>query len=128
MRLMRCSGLCDSNGRSRSTCILVGSRPIERRIWCWPEAQSVSVRNQTMNEWVTGKCRALMFENTPRMVCLPEPGSMWTPSQVSLVSSWGLDCMVAVGRGAQEGANHFAWSGGAGGVNDWRHVDRSEEH
>src|SRR6187399_1355352 len=33
-----------------------------------------------------------MFEKIPRIVCFPEPGSMWTPSHVSQARSCGLDC------------------------------------
>src|SRR4051812_16241365 len=93
MRLIRCKGLCASNGRAINSCGRVGSRPMEIFIRCGPTAQSVSVMNQIMNGCVIGKCCALMFENTPRMVCLPEPGSRWTPSQVSQQSSWGLEFM-----------------------------------
>ena len=62
------------------------------RSLCWPGAQSEIVRNQIMNGCVTGNCRAWMLEKMPRMVCLPEPGSIWTPSQVSQARSCGLDC------------------------------------
>src|ERR1044072_542925 len=41
---------------------------------------------------MTGKDRALMLENTPRMVCLPEAGSMWTPSHVIQARREGFDC------------------------------------
>ena len=77
------------------------------RILCAPSPQSVMVRNQTISGWVTGKCRAWMLEKTPSRVCLPEPGSMWTPSQVIQVSSCGLECTGTGGRGAGGGANHF---------------------
>jgi hypothetical protein len=48
-----------------------------------------------------------MLENTPRMVGLPVAGSMWTPSQVSQQSNWGLDFIAAVRRRLEAGANHF---------------------
>lgn len=76
MRLIRCSGLWESKGRSSSGCGLVASSPIEIRSLCAPGAQSVRVRNQIMNGCVTGNCRAWMLEKMPRMVCFPEPGSM----------------------------------------------------
>src|ERR1700694_2731241 len=43
-----------------------------------------------------------MLENTPRMVCLPEAGSMWTPSQVIQASREGLDCTPGGWAGARE--------------------------
>jgi len=67
--------------------MLVGSRPMEIFRVCWPGVQSVSVRNQSINGCTTGNWRARMLEKIPRMVCLPEPGSMWTPSQVIQLSS-----------------------------------------
>ena len=36
----------------------------------------VMARNQIMNGCVTGNCRAWIFEKIPKIVCLPEPGSM----------------------------------------------------
>src|SRR5687768_8372020 len=51
-----------------------------------------------------------MLEKMPRMVCLPEPGSMWTPSHVSQARSCGLECTNGAGRGHRRGANDFSWS------------------
>jgi hypothetical protein len=71
--------------------------------------------NQIMNGCVTGKARALMFENTPRMVCLPEPGSMWTPSQVIHTSSCGFDCTGRTWAARAAEGNLFG-DGRTGGV------------
>ena len=49
-----------------------------------------------------------MFENTPRMVCLPEPGSMWTPSHIIQASSCGLDCIEANRASPGAGGNSFS--------------------
>src|SRR6478609_4950342 len=92
MRLMRCRGDLDSNSRFRSSVGLVGLRPMDIMMRCTPGWTSVRVRNHTMYGWVTGKAWALMFEKTPRMVCLPDAGSMWTPSQVIQARREGLDC------------------------------------
>src|SRR4051812_20837568 len=51
---------------------------------------------------MTGKERALMLENTPRMVCLPDAGSMWTPSQVIQARREGFDCTSGGWAGAGE--------------------------
>src|SRR3954464_8833025 len=48
-----------------------------------------------------------MFENAPRIVCLPEDGSIWTPSQVSHASNCGFECTRRAGRASCSGANHF---------------------
>jgi len=37
-----------------------------------------------------------MFENTPRIVCLPDPGSMCTASHRSHASSCGLDLKLGL--------------------------------
>src|SRR6478609_3526488 len=92
MRLMRWRGDLDSNSRFRSSVGSVGLRPMDILMWCVPGWTSVRVRNHTMYGWFTGKARALMFEKTPRMVCLPDAGSMWTPSQVIQARREGLDC------------------------------------
>src|SRR6478609_8440107 len=92
MRLMRCSGDLDSNSRFRSSAGSVGLRPMDILMRCVPGWTSVSVRNHTMYGCMTGKESALMLENTPRMVCLPEAGSIWTPSQVIQANREGFDC------------------------------------
>src|SRR4051812_43929925 len=102
MRLMRCSGLWDSNSRCSSSPGLEGLRPIDILILCVPGCTSVSVRNHTMYGWMTGKDRALILENTPRIVCLPEAGSIWTPSQVIQVRREGFDCTPGGCEGAGE--------------------------
>ena len=67
-----------------------------------------------MNGWVTGNWRAEMLEKTPSSVCLPEPGSIWTPSQVTQASSCGFDC-IAVKWGGAGGAGQIILLGGASG-------------
>ncbi len=94
---------------------MVPWRPMEIFRECWPGETSLMVRNQIMNGCVTGNCRAWMFEKMPRMVCLPEPGSMWTPSQVSQARSCGLDCTGGE-QGGRGGAGQIILLGDGGGT------------
>ncbi len=94
--------------------VSIGSRPIDIFIRWAPADTSVRVMNQTMCGWMTGNLSALMFENTPRIVCLPVPGSMWTASHRSHASSCGLEFTLVLSTGARVGgalgaaAIHFA--------------------
>src|SRR4051812_23526750 len=105
---MRCSGLWDSNSRCRSSAALEGLRPIDILILCMPGWTSVRVRNHTIYGCMTGKDRALMLENTPRIVCLPEAGSIWTPSHVIQARREGFDCTPGGWVGVRERQNYFA--------------------